>query len=375
MKRFGACCVLMLSATLPATLAQAPRATPVACDEWLPAAREVKGRKVGPTSCQMAEGQLNVAGRPFVRIDIGLDGTVEGYVTRTGEYRGYMTNSPELAFPQTADPGPPVLAFADYRRSQGAAHDAVLPAGSGRVERQALGDGARSRAGHGSGLGRRARRQQRARSRCLPAGTTRARIRGRRDAPRRQRRGPRPKCQSVADRCSGRARGWDQGRLRRVQRLGALHHGLHERGRQGPHAAAQASADAPLLLRTLGRRPHRSRHELHGRAEPPRGRQAVLRRVLRRRFGSRYVAAGGHEGWQGRALHDRRRTDRDGPAVRGRAPGIQQHLADEATRLGVGELPREQAAQREDHAGQGRRLEVPDLRSAEHQSRRAAARA
>ena len=127
MKRFGACCVLILSATLPATLAQAPRATPVACDEWLPAAREVKGRKVGPTSCQMAEGQLNVASRPFVRIDIGLDGSVEGYVTKSGEYRGYMTNSPELAFPQTADPGPPVLAFADYRRSQGAAMALYFP--------------------------------------------------------------------------------------------------------------------------------------------------------------------------------------------------------------------------------------------------------
>jgi len=126
MKRFGAWFILLLGVASPVTLAQAP-ASRAACDDQLPALREIKGRKMGPTSCLMAEGQLTVLGRPVVRVDIGLDGTVEGYVTRTGEYRGYMTNSPELAFPQTADPGPPVLAFADYRRSQGAGMTLFYP--------------------------------------------------------------------------------------------------------------------------------------------------------------------------------------------------------------------------------------------------------
>jgi hypothetical protein len=129
MRRLGAGVILLLSAVATATVAkiEAQRPPGAACDEFLPAAREVKGRKVGPTSCQLLEGQLSVEGKPVTRIDIGLDGSVEGYVTRAGEYRGYMTNSPELAFPQTADAGPPVLAFAEYRRAQGAAVTLFVP--------------------------------------------------------------------------------------------------------------------------------------------------------------------------------------------------------------------------------------------------------
>jgi hypothetical protein len=67
-------------------------------------------------------------GRKFRRIDIGLDGTVEGYVTETGDYRDYLTNAPDLVFPQTLDPGPVFYAVARYERSKGAAMTVVYPA-------------------------------------------------------------------------------------------------------------------------------------------------------------------------------------------------------------------------------------------------------
>jgi hypothetical protein len=110
-----------------------PAETPAAavdattCDALLPPLREVKGKKVGPTACVMAENRVSVDGRAFKRIDIGLDGTVDGYVTKTGDFRGYLTNSPDLTFPQTGDPGPTFLAFATYLKNQGAGITVFYP--------------------------------------------------------------------------------------------------------------------------------------------------------------------------------------------------------------------------------------------------------
>ena len=107
----------------------------IACDEFLVPQRTVKGKvnprefKVGPTSCLMIEGSVTVAGRQFVRLDLGLDGTVDGYVSTNpkGDYRGYLTNAPDLVFPQTADAGPIVLAIARYRKDHGAAMSVIYP--------------------------------------------------------------------------------------------------------------------------------------------------------------------------------------------------------------------------------------------------------
>jgi len=98
------------------------------CDAWLPPLREVKGRKVGPSSCRMQESDLTLEGRALRRLDLGLDGTVDGYLTRTGDYKEYLTSAPDLVFPQTADPGPVLLAVAEYQRDKGAAMSILFPA-------------------------------------------------------------------------------------------------------------------------------------------------------------------------------------------------------------------------------------------------------
>jgi hypothetical protein len=98
------------------------------CDALLPIAREVKGRKVGPRSCRIQESDLTLDRRAFHRLDLGLDGAVDGYVTRAGDYKEYLTNAPDLVFPQTADPGPVLLVVAEYERDKGAAMTIVYPA-------------------------------------------------------------------------------------------------------------------------------------------------------------------------------------------------------------------------------------------------------
>jgi hypothetical protein len=98
------------------------------CDRYLLAERDVKGgKKVGPTSCLMQAAEVTIDGKAFTRVDVGLNGTVEGYATRQGEYKDYLTQSPDLVFPQSGNPGPVLFAIAAYERDKGAAMTIVYP--------------------------------------------------------------------------------------------------------------------------------------------------------------------------------------------------------------------------------------------------------
>src|SRR5215207_8068234 len=98
----------------PATGAQAPAAP--SCDALLLAARDVNGKKVGPASCLQIETPVTLDGRALTRLDLGIDGTVDGYITKTGDYKEYLTNAPDLVFGQTLDTGERFLGIARYER-------------------------------------------------------------------------------------------------------------------------------------------------------------------------------------------------------------------------------------------------------------------
>ena len=111
-------------------LPQAPGAAPLAsasCDALLPPPRMVSGTTVGPSSCLWREADITYGGRQYVRFDLGLSGTVEGYVTPEGAYHEYLTNAPDLIFAQAGTPGPRRLAIARYDRNKGAAVLLVVP--------------------------------------------------------------------------------------------------------------------------------------------------------------------------------------------------------------------------------------------------------
>ena len=123
--------LVALVLSIAGTLAAAPAGAQVKeapCDDLVPPAREVKGKKVGPNSCLMQETSMTFEGRKFVRLDLGLNGTVDGFITKTGDYKEYLTNAPDLVFPQTADDGPRYLAIAAYERDKGAAMTVIYPA-------------------------------------------------------------------------------------------------------------------------------------------------------------------------------------------------------------------------------------------------------
>jgi hypothetical protein len=136
---------------------RAGQAGPVAstsCNDVLPPQRQAKTERVGPAACHMQQTEATIDGRRYTRIDIGLDGTVEGYVSKTGSLRGYLTNAPDLAFPQSADPGPIYYAVASYEGAKGASMTIVFPrdrgAWNGKMWVTAHGAGSAFREGKGN---------------------------------------------------------------------------------------------------------------------------------------------------------------------------------------------------------------------------------
>ena len=66
-------------------------------------------------------------GRTVTRIDVGLDGTVDGYLAKVGNYKEYFSNSPDLVFPQTWGPREILFGVAAYERAKGASMTIVFP--------------------------------------------------------------------------------------------------------------------------------------------------------------------------------------------------------------------------------------------------------
>jgi len=116
------CVCLWLFAS--AASAQVPERS---CDTFLLPPRQVKGRAVGPKSCVLQETTATHEGRAIARLDVGLDGTVDGYLAKVGNYKEYFSNSPDLVFPQTWGPREIFFGVAAYERAKGASMTIVFP--------------------------------------------------------------------------------------------------------------------------------------------------------------------------------------------------------------------------------------------------------
>lgn len=108
--------------------AEAQAAATRSCESWLGASRTVNGAPVGPASCAVFTNTVTLDGRAYTRHDIGLSGSVDGIITKTGDYKEYLTNAPELVFGQTADTGRRYTAVARYEKEKGAAITLIFPA-------------------------------------------------------------------------------------------------------------------------------------------------------------------------------------------------------------------------------------------------------
>ncbi|HEX9562886.1 MAG TPA: hypothetical protein VF981_02900 [Gemmatimonadaceae bacterium] len=119
--------VLTLALVVPGVV-EAQGRDPASCDDLLPPRRRLERAAVGPESCRMLEAEVTWEGRKFFRLDLGLDGTAEGWVIDSGTDHEYLTNGPDQTFEQAGNHGKRRLAIARYERAKGAAILLLLPA-------------------------------------------------------------------------------------------------------------------------------------------------------------------------------------------------------------------------------------------------------
>jgi hypothetical protein len=122
--RLGGTLLLLISLSCSSAQAQVPEQS---CDGLLLPPRTLKGLAVGPKSCLMQETSGPYEGRTLVRLDVGLDGTVDGYLAKVGNYKEYFSNSPDLVFAQTWGPREIFFGVAAYERAKGASMTIVFP--------------------------------------------------------------------------------------------------------------------------------------------------------------------------------------------------------------------------------------------------------
>src|SRR5439155_1056692 len=121
------CCRVVLLSWVIACSPASAQVPEKSCDGFLLPPRQVKGKAVGPTSCLIQETSATFQSRALTRLDIGLDGTVDGYLAKVGNYKEYFSNSPDLVFPQTWGPREIFFGVAAYERAKGASMTIVLP--------------------------------------------------------------------------------------------------------------------------------------------------------------------------------------------------------------------------------------------------------
>ncbi|MGY8814887.1 MAG: hypothetical protein ACKVHQ_09230 [Gammaproteobacteria bacterium] len=120
---------LIVISLIPFQISHAQSESIKSCESYLPSLRVVDSYKLGPETCKMQETEVSYQDKDYIRVDMGLNGTVEGYVTRERDYHEYLTNAPELVFPQAqaSDVQEPVFAVANYEMNRGAAVILIYP--------------------------------------------------------------------------------------------------------------------------------------------------------------------------------------------------------------------------------------------------------
>ena len=93
----------------------------VSCEEFLVPKVEIKGRMIGQDSCQMMETDFIFEGRKFRRMDMGISGNIDGYITKQGRYSNYFLSNPEFTYFQGGNKNQPLYGIGRFEADRGSA--------------------------------------------------------------------------------------------------------------------------------------------------------------------------------------------------------------------------------------------------------------
>jgi hypothetical protein len=119
-----------LLTTAPSIRAQsAPAAAPkvTSCDEYLVPRTEIRGKMIGQESCKMIETPVSLENKEYRRLDIGVSGTVDGWIPKKGRYDVYFGSNPEFTYPQGGNPEKLLYGVGQYEMDKGSAVVLLYP--------------------------------------------------------------------------------------------------------------------------------------------------------------------------------------------------------------------------------------------------------
>ena len=93
--------------------AAAPAAS---CDEFLPPKKQAGARSVGPEECRIVSEEIvfNLKGQRFLRLELRIGGTVEGWSVKQGPRTEYFNDAPDFVFAQSGNNGERFKGFGRY---------------------------------------------------------------------------------------------------------------------------------------------------------------------------------------------------------------------------------------------------------------------
>ncbi len=98
------------------------------CNEFLIPKMQIKGKMIGQESCQMIETDFIFEGRKYHRMDMGISGTLDGYVTKQGQYGNYFLSDPEFLYEQAGITFNRFYGIGHYEAAKGSALIFIYPA-------------------------------------------------------------------------------------------------------------------------------------------------------------------------------------------------------------------------------------------------------
>lgn len=97
------------------------------CTEFLVPKVEMRGKQIGQEDCTLIETDFTFQGRKFRRMDMGISGTIDGYLPKEGRYRFYFGSNPEFTFPQAGNTNELFYGIGKYDAEKGSAVIFIYP--------------------------------------------------------------------------------------------------------------------------------------------------------------------------------------------------------------------------------------------------------
>lgn len=97
------------------------------CKQFMAPQREMNGKKIGQQDCQMQDAGIVDTERKYHRIDIGVTGTLAGWIVKEGARSNHFTSAPDFVFTQMGNTRPRFHGVLRYEAAKGTSITLLYP--------------------------------------------------------------------------------------------------------------------------------------------------------------------------------------------------------------------------------------------------------